>query len=125
MVLFTSYIAAFRSYADFSGRSTRSEYWLFQIVNGVVVWGLSLLAWQNGFPTLITVLLGLYFLGSIVPRWALAMRRLHDTGRSGAWLWLYLFWIIGWIVLLIMYAGRSDYDNRFGPAPASTEDRPG
>lgn len=117
MVLLTTFVRPFQSYADFSGRSTRTDYWLFQVLNGVIVWGLLLLAWQSDFPVLLTAVLALYVLGSIVPRWALAVRRLHDTGRSGAWLWLYLFWIFGWIILLIMYAQKSDWDNRFGPAP--------
>ena len=117
MALFTYYIRAFQSYADFGGRATRTEYWLFQVLNAVIHYGLLFIAWRNDWSMAVLVVLILYSLVSGIPRLALAIRRLHDTGRSGSWLLLYLLSIFGWIALMFMYAGRSDYDNRYGPAP--------
>ncbi len=72
---------------------------------------------QAGWNTAVIGILVVYTLASLLPRMALAMRRLHDTGRSGIWLLLHVFSLLGMVVLLFMYAGGSDWDNRYGPAP--------
>ena len=117
MALIGNYIRAFQKYAEFSGRATRSEYWLFQIVNLVIIAVLFFVAFQTGWNTSVFVVIALYALASLLPRMALAMRRLHDTGRSGIWLLFYAIPLFGMVILLFMYAGDSDWDNRYGPAP--------
>lgn len=78
-----------RRYADFGGRSTRSEliffYILVVILNVAVSWA-ALLA---GFAAA-EWLWALLMLALLVPSLALAVRRLHDTGRGGWWLLLAL-----------------------------------
>ena len=64
MALFTYYIRAFQSYADFSGRATRSEYWLFQVLNAVINYGLLFIAWRNDWSMGVLVVLILYSLVS-------------------------------------------------------------
>ena len=117
MALIGNYMKAFQKYAQFSGRATRSEYWLFQIVNLVIIAVLFFATIQTGWSTTVIVAFALYALASLLPRLALAMRRLHDTGRSGIWLLLYAIPLIGMVIVLFMYAGGSDWDNRYGPAP--------
>jgi len=79
---------AFRDYAVFSGRSRRSEFWWFALFNTVVTVGL-----QFAFFTISVItglvwvkfLVYLYSLATLIPSFAVAVRRLHDTGRSGGW----------------------------------------
>ena len=79
---------AFRDYAVFSGRSRRSEFWWFALFNTVVTMGL-----QFAFFTISVItglvwvkfLVYLYSLATLIPSFAVAVRRLHDTGRSGGW----------------------------------------
>jgi uncharacterized membrane protein YhaH (DUF805 family) len=53
---------------------------------------------------------------------AAAAGGLHDTGRSGWWLLLWLVPLIGWVVLLIRFCtkGSNGY-NSFGPDPLPRE----
>lgn len=80
MFLFQSAIYTLRKYADFSGRASRSEFWCFfafviiaQAVSGFV--GLLF-----GVGSALSGIVGLLL---IIPQLAVAVRRLHDLGRSG------------------------------------------
>ena len=63
---------------------------------------------------------GLYGLAVLVPTVAVAVRRLHDTGRSGAW-YLLNFLPFGFIVLLIFACQDSGPNNKYGPNPKALE----
>ena len=98
----------FARYADFKGRSRRSEYWWavlgIGILGSVIGEVLPDLAW-------------IWTLAVLIPGLALCVRRLHDTGRSG---WYYLFIllpVVGQILLLIWFCGDSTGTNRWGPNP--------
>ena len=84
----------FTKYADFGGRAMRSEYWwwvLFTIVVGIAL-------------ALVSHLVaGLFHLAVLIPSLAVAVRRLHDTGKSGWWLLIGLIPLIGAIVLIIFF----------------------
>ena len=57
----------------------------------------------------------------LLPSLAVAVRRLHDVGRSGWWI-LIAFTVIGIIPLLIWYVtDTKDEENVYGPNP-KTED---
>ena len=108
-----------KRYAQFSGRSRRKEYWMFTLFTILVSIAASLIdvilgfGFQNNGPVGIIASLAL-----LVPGIAVAMRRLHDTDRSGWWLLLFLLPIIGWIVLLVFYCtDGTPGTNRFGPDP--------
>ena len=96
-----------KRYAEFSGRSRRMEYWMwivFQFLIGIAFWILMMLvAGFSMFGAVATkdpaalagagvgavLLLGLWSLiglGLIIPSLAVAVRRLHDTNRSGWWI---------------------------------------
>lgn len=107
--------SGFRHYVDASGRARRSEFW-----------------WWTAFTTAVYVLLSLipgdaakianivFSLGTLLPSFAVQIRRLHDIDRKGWWLLIAFIPIIGWIVLLIWNCriGTKD-DNRYGPDPLS------
>ena len=106
---------------DFSGRSSRSEYWflyLFGIVFQIVGVVLMFISEYFGF----VLLIGLLML--IVPFMAVSVRRLHDVGQSG---WMLLIGIIpivnlvGGFVLLywFIFAAGEEQANRFGPVPTN------
>lgn len=108
------FIEVFQKYADFGGRAKRSEFWSFAIVDTIIRIALFVLALQVSWWLL--ALLSLYGLVVFIPGWAVTVRRLHDTGRSGWWLLLSLV-PLGVLVLFIFYLMGSDGDNEYGPEP--------
>lgn len=115
-------------YATFRGRASRSEYWWFTLAVMLVSVALSVIevAFMSGqtvdsIPEGNGPLTMLFSLAILLPGMAVAVRRLHDTGRSGWWLLLALVPLIGSLVLLWWYISPSQQgDNRFGPQPPET-----
>jgi uncharacterized membrane protein YhaH (DUF805 family) len=97
----------FNKYATIEGRASRSEYWYWFLFNFL----LTFIAW-------IPVLGWLISLAVLVPSFTVAVRRLHDTGRSG---WSLLFGLIpfvGWIILIVFYVQKGDDGaNKYGLNP--------
>ncbi|OJW75084.1 MAG: DUF805 domain-containing protein [Spirosoma sp. 48-14] len=79
-----NYVAVLKKYNDFNGRARRSEYWYFFLVNVIVTQGLNFINILifNG-SGLIGGLLMLLNLAILVPSVAVAIRRMHDVGKSG------------------------------------------
>ena len=123
-----------RRFADFRGRSDRSEFWLFVLFLVVAEailavidqalgfgrldrswqmynWGMAGMAdWNGGFLSVI------FWLGMLIPTLAVAVRRLHDANHSGGWLLLFFVPVLGWIVLLIFYTQATwPVVNKWGP----------
>lgn len=111
---------AFDHYADFSGRTSRKGYWMFVLFYFLFacVVGLIDSIISRGSSTPLQIFSSLYSLALIIPSVAIAVRRLHDTGRSG---WNYLWGllpVIGWIMLLIWLCTKGDAgNNAYGPEP--------
>ena len=124
-----------RKYVTFSGRATRSEFWWFYLFTVLV----NLVATSQASSFVPTLLDGQdmtenessYFLNNffflylstitslilLLPSLAVAVRRLHDVGRSGLWI-LIAFTVIGIIPLLIWYVtDTKDEENVYGPNP--------
>jgi uncharacterized membrane protein YhaH (DUF805 family) len=118
---------AYRRYADFQGRASRSEYWLFFLLVMLVMVGSSVLIYATGGPDgvfgmLVSLVYLVFILGSLVPSLAVAFRRLHDTNRSAWWLLIGLLPFIGAIVLIVFYClPGTPGENRFGPSPESAK----
>ena len=106
--------SAFRQYAGFSGRARRSEYWFFFLFNlllSIVVGIIDVAIGSAVLGYLLTLAL-------LLPGLAVGCRRLHDTGRPGAWLFIALIPLIGVIVLLVFFCQDSQPgDNQYGPSP--------
>lgn len=102
-------ISYFTKYADFSGRARRSEYWwvvLFTAILGSI--------WGGIFPHSEWIL----NLALLIPSIAVAVRRLHDVGKSG----LYLLWnicpVVGSILVLIqLIRDSAPGSNAYGSNP--------
>jgi len=110
--------AVFKKYATFTGRASRSEYWwwtLFVLIASIVLTIIDTAVLGAEEYGILSTIFGLAIL---VPAIAVTVRRLHDTDRSGWWIFLGLIPIIGTLVLLFWYVSRGrEGDNRFGPDP--------
>ncbi|HMD46135.1 MAG TPA: DUF805 domain-containing protein [Acidimicrobiales bacterium] len=85
-------------YAQFTGRANRAEYWWFVLANLIINLVFDIL----GRVTAVFAIIGLlYALAVLIPGIAVAVRRLHDTNRSGWWLLIGLIPIVGWIVIIV------------------------
>jgi uncharacterized membrane protein YhaH (DUF805 family) len=104
-------------YVDFSGRAPRSEYWWWVLAMFGAFFAVSFLAAVvTGDPDVADGLIGLLWLGTILPSIAVGVRRLHDTDRSGWWLLIGLVPLVGGIVLLVLMATEgSRQPNQYGP----------
>ncbi|MCC8129953.1 MAG: DUF805 domain-containing protein [Clostridiales bacterium] len=108
-------VSVFSHYATFSGRARRSEYWYFTLFNILINIVLSIVG--AALPIL-TWLGFLYAIAAIVPALAVCCRRLHDTGRSGAFMLLAFIPVIGGLILLIWVCQDSQPGvNQYGPSP--------
>ncbi|MFF0381639.1 DUF805 domain-containing protein [Streptomyces sp. NPDC004286] len=107
------YVDVLKKYAVFSGRARRQEYWMFVLFNLIISIVLSIL--DNALD--INILGSIYTLAVLLPSIAVAVRRLHDTGRSGWWLLLVLT-LIGAIVVIVFLAleGKPE-NNEYGANP--------
>ena len=114
------YLEALKKYAVFGGRSRRKEYWYFLLFNIIVA---IVLAWIDALlgtfsSSGIGVLSGIYGLAILLPSLAVTVRRLHDIDRSGWWILINLFPLIGSIVLLVFAVSEgTPGSNRYGPNP--------
>lgn len=111
-----------RRYALFEGRSTRSEYWWWVASAFAVLAALVALSPTDPITREPTgaagAVLGIGMLAAVVPQLAVTVRRLHDSGRSGAWILIQAIPIVGTLVMLVFLLMPSERrPNRHGPAP--------
>lgn len=101
-------------YAKFDGRAGREEFWFFVLANVAIYIALLILAQiSNIFIALYFV----YWLATIVPSIAVAIRRLHDTDKSGWFLLIGLIPFVGFIILLVFYIqAGTEGPNQYGAA---------
>ena len=111
------YLHVLKNYAQFNGRSRRSEYWYFVLFNLLVA---VVLGFADGIlrKVLGFGMLGmLYGLVVLVPGLAVTIRRLHDTDRSAWWLLLALVPIVGLVLIWFMAQDGDAGTNRYGQNP--------
>ncbi len=113
MTLGESISTCFKKYFVFEGRASKSEFWWFQLI-----WTASfILAFVFGSESLSAFLLGIVII-IFIPLWAVGVRRLHDTGRSGFhYLWSAVPFIGSLIVLALMLADGTKGRNQYGDNP--------
>ena len=114
--------SVFKNYANFNGRARRSEFWFFALFNLIIYLAASvinyLIASSSDTTSIIGIIYLLYSLATILPSLAVSWRRLHDIGKSGAYILFILIPLVGWIFLLAWFVKDSDMgENRFGPNP--------
>ena len=124
MNMITAVKTVLGKYATFEGRAARPEYWwwilamvilftILGVIDGAFIaplMGMEPFQKDAAQPLSLLVSLGL-----LLPNLALAVRRLHDTDRSGWWLLIGLIPIVGSLVLLVFYIlPGTQGQNRFG-----------
>ncbi len=113
------YVAVLKNYVGFSGRARRAEYWQFALFNIIAL----AVCFGIGLAIKSQILYGLYALAVLLPGLAVAVRRLHDTDRSGWWLLISLVPLIGGIVLLVFLCLEGTRgSNKFGADPKAGVD---
>ena len=103
----------FSKFADFSGRARRQEYWYFTVFNMVIQAGLNALGRLvfGSDSSMASIFAGIFSLVILIPSLAVAWRRLHDVGKSGAY-------YVGWIIVLIQLCKDSQPgENQYGVSP--------
>ena len=126
------YFGVLRNYAVFKGRARRKEYWSFVFLNMFFGSAMALVATVLGIlvnpsslgsadertqmvtisSSLGTIVYGLFVL---IPSIAVAVRRLHDTSRSGWWVFVPL------ANLILLCRSGQPHENLYGPNPLTTE----
>jgi uncharacterized membrane protein YhaH (DUF805 family) len=110
--------APLRRYADFEGRSRRTEYWLFrlfQLIVFVVLFGIAMTMGRAGGAVLLLYVL--FAMAVLIPSIAVSVRRLHDTNRSGWWLLIALIPFGAFVILVFDCLEGDRGSNQYGPDP--------
>ena len=102
------------NYANFNGRASRQEYWMFILFNFIFT---IVVGFIDGFLSLGFLSL-LYVLAILIPGLAVLVRRLHDVNKSGWWFFIIFIPIIGtiWMLILLCTDGNPG-ENSYGPSP--------
>lgn len=116
--------AYFLNYVNFDGRASRREYWFAWLFTFIVtfsvsfiigficgLYNISLTVIQNN---VINACISLVF---ILPSFAVMTRRLHDIGKSGAYLLMLLIPLAGPIIIIVYMCLSSVEDNQWGQGP--------
>jgi len=108
------FIKCLKQYADFNGRASRQEYWmfiLFQIIFYFPAMGLDLMFGTFNSTLGIGIISFAYSLTILIPTLAVSIRRIHDIGKSG-WIYFYLYGIpmILYFILIGVFIGMFGTD---------------
>ena len=133
-----------KKFFKFSGRASRKEYWgfiLVMIVVGLIFDLLQLILFNTVLGGIFGLLMSLWGLFIIIPHFAVAIRRLHDTNKSGWYIVLpiaviflgsiisfmlgekfilvgILLYIISLVYLIFLFVKKGDVgENRYGEDP--------
>lgn len=107
----------FARYVDFKSRSTRSQFWWWILWTFIIRLGALVFVGGLGSggsqPAVLLVSVAIF-----LPSLAVAIRRLHDIGRSGWWVLIVLVPLIGWIIGLVFFCTKTqDQANQWGLPP--------
>lgn len=111
---FNYYTEVLRKYAVFEGRASRAEYWWFVLFNFLISLALSFVDAMMGFEEFMP-LNTIYSFGVLIPSIAVAVRRMHDVGKSG---WFILIPIYN---LILTLTKGDDGPNEYGQDPMNPD----
>ncbi len=115
------FVEVLKKYAVFSGRARRKEYWMYALFVAIIYVVLAGIAVGTKAPALFAVL-GVFYVGILLPSLAVTVRRLHDTGRSGGWFFITFVPLVGGIILLVFACTDSQPGaNQYGPNPKEAD----
>ena len=109
------FVKCLKNYANFSGRARRKEYWFFTLVQFIILVITQII---DAILSTDFVFYAIAALALFIPSLSAAVRRLHDTGRSGWWLLIALIPLIGTILLIIWLVTETKPENNQWGQPA-------
>jgi len=114
------YLEVLKKYFVFSGRARRKEYWYFVLFNIIAFVVLINIDQAINIPE-VSIIFQVFSIGIIIPGFAVAVRRLHDIGKSG-WFLFIIFIPFGsiWLIFSLATAGVNG-PNKYGPDPKNTD----
>ena len=112
--MINAYKSFFKGYVDFTGRSTRPEYWWVWLMNSILFLPLYIFYFQMALkdsretdPILGVAIISIYMILGIVfftPSLAVKVRRLRDAGLHWAFIFLHFVPMVGRLALLVLLA---------------------
>lgn len=100
-------------YAQFTGRANKAEFWQYILVYFVVGVTLSVLMNLLGGVSILRMIVMLLYLivtlALLIPTLAVGVRRMHDIGKGGGWIFINLIPILGsiWFIVLAIKESES------------------
>jgi uncharacterized membrane protein YhaH (DUF805 family) len=99
------------------GRINRAPYWMYHIIVGVAAWVVPVLAITT-MPDAAGILFLMALLVQVWISLALGVKRAHDRGRSGFFLFLYLIPVVNlWPIIELAFVPGTNGENAYGPDP--------
>jgi uncharacterized membrane protein YhaH (DUF805 family) len=120
------YLNVLKNYINITGRTGRKEFWIFMLINLLISVIAQFIDRSLGLCFKMEIGYGLqvlpvgyiyafYALATLVPTLAVQVRRLHDVGKSGWFIFMFLIPVIGAIWILVLYCSPGkDSDNFYG-----------
>ena len=112
--MINAYKNFFKNYAEFTGRSTRSDYWWIWLANIILsipfymAYGAAMANPDSEAAFmifgLVAIIYVVFYLAILVPTIALTVRRLRDAGFHWAFIFLRFAPMVGGIALLVLLA---------------------
>ncbi len=120
------FFLAWQRFAEFGGRSRRMEYWMYTLFYFIILIALYLgifgfgLAHLQALGAICTFLSIAYAFVAFIPGLACAVRRLHDSGKTGWWILLGIVPVADIVLLVFLCLDGDAGENRYGPNPKAT-----
>jgi uncharacterized membrane protein YhaH (DUF805 family) len=114
------FITVMKKYAVFSGRASRREYWMFTLFTIIIAFLLGFIEGLSGLnpDSSQSVLGNIFNLVVLLPSIGVAIRRAHDTGKSGWWILVPIYSFI----LMVLPGDKGD--NAHGADPYAEQATP-
>lgn len=117
------YIKGLKNYLNFKDRSTRSDYWYFELTSAIITFvffliNTTLIRHNSTLAVVSLFITYLYVILMVIPSIALAIRRLHDLNRPTPWIFIPLIPVIGWVLFIaLMVMDGTKGPNNYGQDP--------
>ena len=102
------------SYSKFDGRSGRAEFWWWALA---IFLGYILVTAVGGLVGMGWLTSTVFWLATIVPSAAVAIRRFHDIGKPAIWAVLMIIPFVNIVVALLFLTKASEGSNQYGEGP--------
>ena len=111
-----------KQYADFRGRASRKEFWYFILFNFLIHVSVTMYGAMIESEGFLAIANSLIFIALFIPRFAVLVRRLHDSGKSGWFLLMGLFPPASIVLFIFTLLNSEPRENKWGPHPEDTDE---